>query len=98
MADGWLLIFTDQLSEDVCAVEKDIEVTRARDFNPRHTRLTAQTFSQVRGNFARVALLASRSLDAFGQLKGDGKREVAERGARRHFGGHIVKLEIETLA
>src|SRR5581483_8885892 len=79
-------LFVHELREHLRAVKENVEIAGARDFDPGDAGDAAQTFGQFCGDFARVLLLAGRRLDPFGQFKGDGEGEVAEFGARRHFG------------
>ncbi len=91
-------LLVHELREHLRAVKENVEIAGARDFDPGDAGDAAQTFGQFCGDFARVLLLACRRLDPFGQFKGDGEGEVAEFGARRHFGSGIVELQVEIFA
>jgi hypothetical protein len=58
----------------------------------------ADSVSSACFNSSAVALLARRLLDAFGQLEGDRKGQVAHLRARRHFRGHLLEGDAEFFA
>src|SRR6185436_17447859 len=64
-----LRLRADQLREYSGAIQKDVQVTRACDFDSRDAEHRGQAFSQLRRKFARVLLLAGRGLDALGQIE-----------------------------
>ena len=76
-------------SEEFCAIEEDIEVPGAGDLDARYSVNVAQAGGKLGGEVAGVALLTGRGLNLFGKLEGKGKREIAEVGARRHFGSDV---------
>src|SRR5262245_32154815 len=67
--DRWSPVFVNELREYPGSVEKDIQVSRAGDFDSGDAGHCGQTSGQLRSQLAWVLLLAGRGLDAFGQIE-----------------------------
>jgi len=84
--------------QQLCAIEKDVDVTGAGDFDARHLFDALKYRLESLGDRTRRDLLAGRLFDQFRQLERDGKREVAEFGARWRIGSELLHLDAKQLA
>src|SRR6185369_16490170 len=91
---GW----TSKQAEQFGAIEEDVDVTRARDFNARDFVDVLELRFEFLGQGAWVLFLTGRLLDEFREFERDGEGQIAELRTRRHFGGQLFQLNAKQLA
>ncbi len=91
-------VFVAKQLQQFCAVEEDVDVTRARDLNPRNFRHAFQFRLELFGDRARRDLLARGLFDQFRELERNGKRNIAELRLRRRVGGELLQLNAKNFS
>ena len=86
---GW----TSKQAEQPDAIEKDVDVTGARDLHARNFVDVFELRFELFGDGAWRLFLAGGLFDQFCELERDGEGEIAELRARRRFGREVVAAQ-----